>query len=538
MDNFQLSELAQKAKDGDMAAFEKLYIELSPEIYAIACEITQNKEESRDLMQDCFVAAMENISTLNEPEKIKNWLIRIAANKSRDYIKKKKPSALTEDQYEIIDNIEDEDISVIPEASLETEERIEDVNEILGCLTEEKRLCLLLRFRYDMSYAEIANELGITESAVKSRISRAKDDIEKEAEKRKKKGLPLFGIAPFGLVIFALKRSADITAAAFAGSAAQTAAFAGVTAASQAGIAAASTAATATTAASATASAAGTTATAATGIGAKVAAMSVAQKVVAGITAATIATSSATVTTVVVKNKIEAREETTTAYVEQVTTAPDYGFESETVFIPAVAETESSTAEYSTNNKSTTSKQSTTVTQSKETEKSTVANNTTTKSTTKANTTTQKQTATNATTKVQTTATTKATTTKKETTTEEVISAKPTTTTTKAVTTTKAITTTQTVATTKAETTTTTKATTTTTTTESSSPATVTVKVYSAGSGSEYKTYSLTFDSGITLSDSDIETGLMNQHGIDAMADSFSVTTEPGGNYTATAYEI
>ena len=507
MDNLQLSELAQKAKNGDMAAFEKLYVELSPEIYAIACEITKNKEESRDLMQDCFVAAMENISTLNEPEKIKNWLIRIAANKSRDYIKKKKPSALTEDQYEIIDNIEDEDISVIPEASLETEERIEDVNEILGCLTEEKRLCLLLRFRYDMSYAEIANELGITESAVKSRISRAKDDIEKEAEKRKKKGLPLFGIAPFGLVIFALKRSADITAAAFAGSAAQTAAFAGVTAASQTGIAAASTAATATTAASATASAAGTTATAATGIGAKVAAMSVAQKVVAGITAATIATGSATVTTVVVKNKIEAREETTTAYVEQVTTAPDYGFESETVFIPAVAETESSTAEYSTNNKSTTSKQS------KETEKSTVANNTTTKSTTKANTTTQKQTTT--TTKPQTTTTTKSETTKKETTTEEVTTT-PTTT----------------------KTVTTTKATTTTTTTESASPATVTVKVYSAGSGSEYKTYNLTFDSGVTLSDSDIESGLMSQHGIDAMADSFSVTTEPGGNYTATAYEI
>lgn len=534
MDNFHLSELAQKAKNGDMAAFEKLYVELSPEIYAIACEITKNKEESRDLMQDCFVAAMENISTLNEPEKIKNWLIRIAANKSRDYIKKKKPSALTEDQYEIINNIEDEDISVIPEASLETEERIEDVNEILGCLTEEKRLCLLLRFRYDMSYAEIANELGITESAVKSRISRAKDDIEKEAEKRKKKGLPLFGIAPFGLVIFALKRSTDITAAAFAGSAAQTAAFAGITAAfagitaaSQAGIAAASTAATATTAASATASAAGTTATAATGIGAKVAAMSVAQKVVAGITAATIATGSATVTTVVVRNKIEAREETTTAYVEQVTTAPDYGFESETVFIPAVAETESSTAEYSTNNKSTTSKQSTTVTQSKETEKSTVANNTTTKSTTKANTTTQKQTTT--TTKPQITTTTKSETTKKETTTEEVTTTP---------TTTKTVTTTKVVTTTKAETTTTTKATTTTTTTESASPATVTVKVYSAGSGSEYKTYNLTFDSGVTLSDSDIESGLMSQHGIDAMADSFSVTTEPGGNYTATAYEI
>lgn len=515
MDNFQLSELAQKAKNGDMSAFEKIYIELSPEIYAIACEITQNKEESHDLVQDCFVAAMESISTLKEPDKIKNWLIRIAANKSHDYIKKKKPSVLTEDQYEIIDNLEEDNIAVIPEASLETDERIEDVNEILNSLTEDKRLCLLLRFKYDMSYAEIANELGITESAVKSRISRAKDDVEKEAEKRRKNGLPLFGVAPFGLVIFALKKSANVTAASFAGSAAQTAAFAGVSAASQAGITAASAA---TTAASATASAAGTTATAATGIGAKVAAMSVAQKVVAGVAAATIATGSATVTTVVVKNKIE-ENTTTTAYVEEVTTAPDYGFESETVFIPAVAESESSTTELSTSKNSTSAeKQSSTVIQEKETEKSTVANKTTAKSTAKATTATQKQTTTKAT-------TAKSQTTTKAATTEEATTAKAAATTEKAVTTTKHVTT---ATTTQAATT---------TTTEASSPATVTVTLHTSGS-EETVQKTLSFDVGESITDSVIEQRLMSDYGIDAMSDSISETAESGKSYTVDAFII
>ncbi len=514
MDNLQLSELAQKAKNGDMSAFEKIYTELSPEIYAIACEITQNKEESRDLMQDCFVAAMENIATLKEPDKIKNWLIRIAANKSHDYIKKKKPSVLTEDQYEIIDNLEEDSVYAIPEASVETDERIEDVNEILNTLSEDKRLCLLLRFRYDMSYAEIANELGITESAVKSRISRAKDDIEKETEKRRKKGLPLFGIAPFGLVIFALRRSADIAAASFAGSAAQTAAFAGISAASQAGIAAAS----ATTAASATASAAGTTASAATGIGAKVAAMSVAQKVVAGVAAASIATGSATVTTVVVKNKIESNT-TATAYVEEVTTAPDYGFESETVFIPGVTEPESSTSAES---------RSSTVTQTKETEKTTVGNKITTKSTTKTNTTTQKQTTKATTTKPQTTTTTKVTTTavtttKEETTTDKVTTTKPATT--EKQTTTKPVTTQPT----------TTKATT--TTTEASSPATVTVTLYTSGSDETIQK-TLSFDAGESITDSVIEQRLLSDYGIDAMSDSISETAESGKSYAVDAFII
>lgn len=512
MDNLQLSELAQKAKNGDMSSFEKIYIELSPEIYAIACEITQNKDESHDLVQDCFLAAIENISSLKEPDKIKNWLIRIAANKSRDYLKKKKPSVLTEDQSDIIENIEEDDISALPEASLETEERIEDINKILQCLSEDKRLCLILRYKFDMSYADIAKELAVTESSVKSKISRAKKEVEKEAEKRTKKGLPLFGIAPFGLVISAVKKSADISAASFAGSASQTAAFAGISAASQTGIAAVSTAATATTAASTTA----------TGVGAKVAAMSVAQKVVAGIAAAGIVTGSAVSTTVVVKNKIESNATATTSHTEEVTTAPDYGFESETVFIPAFAETESSaTVLFTSKNSASATNQSTTVTQAKEAEKSTVANKTTTKSTTKANTTTKKQTTT-ATTKPTTTQ--KQTTTKKETTTREATTAKATETTAKTTTTTKAATTT-----TKAATT---------TTTESASPATVTVKLYSAGSGSEYENYTLTFDAGVTVSGSDIETGLMNQYGIDAMADSFSVTTQPGGSYTATAYEI
>lgn len=520
MDNLQLTELAKQAQSGDMQAFEKLYIELSPEIYSIAYEITQNKEESRDLMQDCFVSAMKNINNLKEPEKIKNWLIRIAANKSHDYIKKKKPSVLTEDQYEIIENLEEVDSEVIPEKSLDVQERAEEVNEMLQSLSEDKRLCLLLRYKHNMSYAEIAKELSITESAVKSRISRAKDDIEKEAEKRKKKGLPLFGVAPFGLVIFALKRSADITAAAFAGSAAQTAAFAGVTAASQAGIATASTATTATTAASATASAAGTTATAATGIGAKVAAMSVAQKVIAGIAAASIVTGSAVGTTVVVKNKIESKETTTTAYVEEVTTAPDYGFESETVFIPAVAETASPTTELLISRISTSEeKQSTTFAQTKETEKSTVTNKTTTKSTTKA-TTTQKPSTTKATTAKP--PTTKAATTKKETATEKATTAKATTT--KAVTTAKATTTTTTKATTTAAV----------TTTESASPATVTVTVWGESSST---TKTLYFEAGEIITASEIENRLSDEYGIESIADDINITAEAGGSYTATAYE-
>lgn len=499
------AELASKAIQGDMKAYEQIYTEFSPLIYSILLEITHDAYEAEDLTQDCFVSALKNIHTLKDPSKIKKWLTAIAANHGKDYLKKKKPALLSEEHDYIFDIQKEENESVLPEESAVLDERSEEIREIVNSVSEDKRLCLVLFYQHEMSITEISEELGISESAVKSRLFRAREDIKEEVEKRSKRGMPLFGVAPLPLILFALQKSSQAASVSFAGSAAQTAVFTGVTAASQAGIAVASTAATATTA-----SAAGTTATAATGIGAKVAAMSVAQKVIAGVAAATIATGSATVTTVVVKNKIEAKEETTTAYTEEYTTAPVYGFESATVFMPAVAETESSTAEFSTSNKSTsTVKQSTTATHTKETEKSTVANKTTTKSTTKAGTTTQKQTTT--TTKPQTTTTTKTATTRKETTTEEVTT-KPTTT--------KAVTTT-----------TTTKAT---TTTESASPATVTVTVWGESSST---TKTLYFEAGEKITATEIENRLSDEYGIEAIADDINITAEAGGNYTATAYE-
>lgn len=510
-----VAELTIKAQQGDAQAFEQLYTEFSPLIYSILLEITHDTYEAEDLTQDCFVSAFRNIHTIKDPLKTKKWLTAIAANHGKDYLKKKKPALLgTEHEY-VFDIQEEKNESLLPDKSAILDERSKEIREIVNSVSEDKRLCLVLFYQHEMSITEISKELGISESAVKSRLFRAREDIREEVEKRNKKGMPLFGIAPLPLILFALQKSSQAAATSFAGSAAQTAAFAGVTAAvSQTGIAAASTAATATTAASATASAASTTATAATGIGAKVAAMSVAQKVVAGITAATIATGSATVTTVVVKNKIEAKEETTTAYVEEVTTAPAYSFESETVFVPAVAETESIVSENSSSSNSTSVKQSPTASQTKETEKSTSAS-----STTKTASTTKK------------TTTTKATTTKKETTTQKVTTTKATTTEEK--TTTAKATTTKAVTTTRAATTTTTRAATT-TTTKAASPATVTVTVWGEESST---TKTLYFEAGEKITATEIENRLSSEYGIEAIVDNINIMAEAGGSYTATAYE-
>ena len=553
MSENEIAGIAQKAKEGDMNAFEQLYKEFSPQVYSVICSITHDEEESKDLTQACFISALENISSLKEPEKIKKWLIRIAANKSKDFLKKKKPALLDTDDDYIIEDIIEEDPDSIPEKSLELEERKKEVNEMVDSLSEDKKLCLLLFYKHNMSIAEISDELGVSESAVKSRLSRARQDIAEEAEKRRKKGMPLFAIAPFTLVILALKESSDIAAAAFAGSAAQTAVFSGITVVSQAAAAGATTAA-ATGAAATTAT--GTGVTSGLGITAKVAALSIAQKAVIGVTAVTLVTGSTVGTAVVVKNRQQ--EKMTAVYTEEYTTSSEedaFAFEEEsgTVQTETETETEMSTEKERSTDKNfwdklfgkdketKTTKPKTTrattkrteTTEREETEAERPA--TTERETTARETTTRKPTTTRPTTTRKPT-TTRPTTTRKPTTTRPTTTRKPTTTrpTTTRPTTTRPTTTKPT--TTKPTTTkpTTTKPTTTKPTTTASQKATVVVNVYNPGENAV--PYKLVFNAGESITQDSIYDKLLSQYGIDAAIDPINQTAVSGKTYSVDAF--
>ncbi len=85
MNTKSLDEIVQAAKDGDMAAFEEIYKRFSPKMLSVAKEITHVLEEAQDIMQESFISAINNISSLKENDKIEKWLIRIVANKSKDF---------------------------------------------------------------------------------------------------------------------------------------------------------------------------------------------------------------------------------------------------------------------------------------------------------------------------------------------------------------------------------------------------------------------------------------------------------------------
>src|SRR5262250_1632327 len=74
--------LVQAAKGGDVAAFEELVRRYDRNVFRIAQQITQNREDAEDVVQDAFLKSYENLDRFQENSKFYTWLVRIAVNES------------------------------------------------------------------------------------------------------------------------------------------------------------------------------------------------------------------------------------------------------------------------------------------------------------------------------------------------------------------------------------------------------------------------------------------------------------------------
>ncbi len=475
IDKQRIAQLVKAVQNGDNNAFEELYKLTSQRAYFIALEFTKNNHDAEDILQDSYMKALSKINELDKPESFLSWFNQIVANKSKDFLKKKKPSLFETDDTDAFEIIPDENVSFSPEDNLDQNELQKIVMEVLDELSEEKRGCVLMMYFEDLSVKEIANTLEISEGTVKTRLFSARKDLK---DKFSRHGITsLYSITPFGVVAWALRKAAESTSESFVASGASAKVLTSITVAGL-GAEAVGASATAAAAGAAGASAASGAVTAGTSIGAKIAALSVAQKVIAGVSAAAVVAGGAAGIATVAENSNKNDDVSTTAYTEEYTTAPSF----ETTFAVEAMGTvefseitefltdESKSPENSVSKNPSTNRQSTTVKASVKstsespkrttTTKSRVTNKVTTtkKLTTTKATTTKKETTTKqkaATTTIKATTTKKPTTTKKAPTTKVVTTKKPTTakaTTTKKETATKPVTTTVKPTTTKAAT--------------------------------------------------------------------------------------
>lgn len=176
--------LIEKAKQGDIKAFEELIIEHEKTVYNIVYRMMNNVDDAYDLSQETFIKVYRQISSFDGKSKFSTWIYRIATNTCLDELRKRKGKE-TFSMNEMIESEDGQIISQYIDESENTEDKILDkeqaqiIRQALSEVNENYRIIITLRDINNLSYDEIAQILNISLGTVKSRISRARKEMKR-----------------------------------------------------------------------------------------------------------------------------------------------------------------------------------------------------------------------------------------------------------------------------------------------------------------------------------------------------------------------
>jgi len=183
--DFDDALLVQRSKDGDIKAFEKLFLRYQSKVYNLCLRMVGSREDAKELTQDSFVKAYVSIKGLNENDAFKGWLMRIAVNTIRDKIKlSRENKGVSNEAKSVFDK--DEEKFEIPDSSWNGEKEV--LNKELKQLTQRAisslpdihREVILLHHIEALRVEEIAKILRVSQGTVKSRLARGREVLVKK----------------------------------------------------------------------------------------------------------------------------------------------------------------------------------------------------------------------------------------------------------------------------------------------------------------------------------------------------------------------
>lgn len=171
---------------GDSVAMERLILKYQNRIYNIILKICANPEDAAELTQDTFVKIIENTGKFEGKSSFYTWAFRIAVNLTLNYCKRnvkigfKSLDAKDEDHEhdgQALREFWADESSPDPVMVAQNKELCEIITESLIELDDAQRAVIVLRDIEGMNYAEIAKVLDIELGTVKSRLSRARNNL-------------------------------------------------------------------------------------------------------------------------------------------------------------------------------------------------------------------------------------------------------------------------------------------------------------------------------------------------------------------------
>lgn len=170
-------------------AFGRLVARYRPTIFGLAFAATGHAGEAEDLTQETLIAAYLGLSRLRDPERFGVWLYGIARNLVRMWYRRQARTPMLDGGHYLEELVDGSQRT--PEERIDQQERLARIRQAVQELSSGNRQAVTLRFWGEMSYAEISDALKVPVSTVKSRLHKAKRQLqaelgEKRMEKREK----------------------------------------------------------------------------------------------------------------------------------------------------------------------------------------------------------------------------------------------------------------------------------------------------------------------------------------------------------------
>lgn len=167
-----MGELVAAAQEGDRLAFDEIVRRTTPAAWTLARRLCGDDEDAADVVQDAYLRAYRSIRRFRGDAAFTTWLYRITANCAADHLDKRARHR----HDDLGDDTPQEDLrpEVDPVARAGNTELRDELVAALDGLAPKLRAVVVLRDLYDLNHSQIAEELGISESAAKVRLHRAR----------------------------------------------------------------------------------------------------------------------------------------------------------------------------------------------------------------------------------------------------------------------------------------------------------------------------------------------------------------------------
>lgn len=173
-------QLVTAARAGDRPAFEELVRITYRSTYTLALRLTANEEDARDVCQDSYLRAWRGIGRFRGDAQFSTWMYRITANTASTHLGRRHRT-----RTEPLDDVaEPEELQseILPAEAAESSAGLARLSDALDELPTKLRAVVVLRDVYDLPHDEIAAQLGISVTAAKVRLHRARkrlrDDLD------------------------------------------------------------------------------------------------------------------------------------------------------------------------------------------------------------------------------------------------------------------------------------------------------------------------------------------------------------------------